>query len=71
MAKRLRCSEIRDLTQSELEEKLLSLKRQLFELRAKSIGGRVEKPHMFRQMRKDVARINTVITSLRSGQGVK
>jgi len=49
------------LTEAELLEKIKGLKEELFKLNQQRFGGRVEKPHMFSLLRKDVARINTIL----------
>ena len=49
------------LNDGELMEKIKSLKEELFKLNQQRFGGRVEKPHMFSLIRKDIARINTLL----------
>ncbi len=57
----MKIKELRDLTKEELLQKEKSLKEQLFKLNLQRYGGRVEKPHMFSMIRKDIARINTIL----------
>lgn len=45
----------------ELEQKLFSLKEDLFNLRYQSNTGRLEKPSRIRNIKREVARINTII----------
>ncbi|MBN3039242.1 MAG: 50S ribosomal protein L29 [Candidatus Omnitrophica bacterium] len=53
--------EIREMTKEELEQKIVSLKEQLFNLRYQAKTGRLEKPSQIRNAKKDIARINTII----------
>ena len=53
--------ELRGLTADELHEKMLSLKKELFDLRGKASGDKIEKPSRIRKARKDVARILTIL----------
>jgi large subunit ribosomal protein L29 len=52
---------LRALSKEELLEKEKSLKDELFKLNLQRYGGRVEKPHRFSLIRKDIARINTLL----------
>jgi large subunit ribosomal protein L29 len=53
--------EIRELSQPELETKLREIREQLLQLRLRKQTGQVEKPHLLRVHRKDVARIETIL----------
>ncbi len=52
--------EIREKTLKELEQKIHSLKEELFNLRYQAKTGRLEKPSRIRNIKKDIARINTI-----------
>jgi large subunit ribosomal protein L29 len=52
--------EIREKTLKELEQKIYSLKEELFNLRYQAKTGRLEKPSRIRNIKKDIARINTI-----------
>ncbi len=54
-------SDLRNLTKDELNLKLSGLKTELFNLRFQAETGRVEKPHRINQIRKEIARIKTII----------
>lgn len=54
-------AEIRKLNEKELKERLHTLKEALFKLNIQKKMGRVEKPHIFRELKKDIARINTIL----------
>ena len=53
--------ELRGFTVEELQEKILSLKKELFDLRGKATGDKIEKPSRIRDARKEVARILTIL----------
>ena len=57
----MKIKEVRELTTSELKEKLYSLKEQLFELRRKKAVGALERGDDVRDVRKDIARVNLVL----------
>ncbi len=54
--------EIRDLSPAEITTKLRETRDQLLQLRLRKHTGQVEKPHTIRQLRKDIARLETVAT---------
>ena len=53
--------EVRRLSQDELAEQLLSLKKEQFNLRFQAATGQLEKTHRANEIRKDIARIKTVL----------
>lgn len=53
--------ELRNMTKDELVSKELSLKEQLMNLRFQAKMGKLEKPSMISQIRKDIARILTIL----------
>ncbi|MGI6096617.1 MAG: 50S ribosomal protein L29 [Dethiobacteria bacterium] len=53
--------EIRKLTDEELQEKLVELKEELFNLRFQMATGQLENVMRLRQVRKDIARIKTIL----------
>ena len=55
-------SELKDLEESELLEKLKQLKEELFHFRCQLAMGRIENPMRIRQTKKDVARVKTVLS---------
>lgn len=52
---------IREMTQTELNNELLKLKNELFNLRFQHVTGQLENPIQMREVRKDIARVKTVI----------
>lgn len=57
----MKASEIRELTEAELRQKLQDCRRELFNLRVQQSSGRLEKPSRIRALRRDIARIMTVM----------
>ena len=53
--------EVRDLTTDELKDKLLQLRKEQFNLRFQRASGQLEKTARVREVRKDIARIKTVL----------
>jgi large subunit ribosomal protein L29 len=57
----MKMTEIRELNSEELAQKLQSLRKELFDLRMERAAGKLTKPHRFQQVRRDIARILTVL----------
>jgi large subunit ribosomal protein L29 len=57
----MNASEIRDMRPDERQEKLGDLKRQLFSLRAQAVTENLENRHALRNVRRDIARIRTIM----------
>jgi len=57
----VKAQELRALSREELAQKEKSLKEELFKLNMQRYGGRVEKPHMFSLIKRDIARIQTIL----------
>ena len=60
--KLLKANELREMNIAELNEKLLSQKKELFNLRFQLATGQLENPLQIRNGKRDIARINTIIT---------
>jgi len=56
----MKLQEIRDLSVSELVARKKELSVELFHLRVKQQGGQLERPSTLRDIRKEVARVETV-----------
>jgi large subunit ribosomal protein L29 len=54
-------ADIRGMTPDQLSDALLNLKKEQFNLRFQSATGQVEKTHRINEIRKDIARIKTVL----------
>lgn len=57
----MKANEIRDLTTAEIEQKIKSLKEELFNLRFQLATGQLENPASLRDVRKSIARAKTVL----------
>ncbi len=56
-------TELRDLSDDELKAKLAELKEERFRLRFRSASESIDNPMRFRTLRRDIARILTVLRS--------
>jgi large subunit ribosomal protein L29 len=52
---------IREMTDIELESELIKMKTELFNLRFQHVTGQLENPIRMRDVKKDIARVKTVI----------
>ena len=57
----MKASQLRDLTQPELEAKATELRGELFSARIKKATGQLENNALLRRLRRDVARVQTVL----------
>jgi large subunit ribosomal protein L29 len=57
----MKIDDIRGMTPDQLAETLLNLKKEQFNLRFQAATGQVEKTHRVNEVRKDIARIKTVL----------
>ena len=60
----MKASEIRELSNAELNEKLTALKAELFNLRFQHAINQLENPMRMKEVKKDIARIKTVLRQL-------
>lgn len=54
-------SELRDLSNDELQAKVVDLKKEMFNLRFQQAMGQIENPLRLRLLRRDIARANTIL----------
>ena len=57
----MKIDDVRGMTPDQLSEQLINLKKEQFNLRFQRATGQLEKTHRVDQVRKDIARIKTVI----------
>jgi large subunit ribosomal protein L29 len=57
----MKIEDVRRLTPDELTDQLLSLKKEQFNLRFQAATGQLEKTHRVEVIRRDIARIKTVL----------
>ena len=55
------------IIRQELEDKITALKKSLFEMISQKETGRIEKPGLIKVMRRDIARILTVLREMKKG----
>ena len=55
-------NEYRDKSEAELKEELLNLRKEQFNLRMQQGAGDMSKPHLFKAVRRDIARLKTILT---------
>jgi large subunit ribosomal protein L29 len=57
----MKASQMRDQTTEELQDRERDLAEQLFALRLQKVTGQLEKPARVKQVRKDLARVLTIL----------
>ena len=57
----MKASEIRKMSQAELSEKLISLKKDLFYLRMQHATNQLDNPVKIAEVKRDIARVKTII----------
>ena len=57
----MKIQDVRGLTPDQLADQLVSLKKEQFNLRFQKATGQIEKTHRVNEVRKDIARIKTVL----------
>ena len=62
----MKISEIKELTVKELLSRRHELRQEIFNLRIQQQSGQLERPHLIHNLRRDIARIETVLTSKRA-----
>ncbi|MDJ0849648.1 MAG: 50S ribosomal protein L29 [Myxococcota bacterium] len=61
----MKASEIRDLSHEELEAKSRELRDELFNVKVKRATGQLENTAMLGQLRRDIARVESVLRDMR------
>lgn len=64
----MKASELRELSAEELQEKLKSLKEELFNLRFQLAINQLENPMRIKAVKKDIARVQTILTQLENSE---
>jgi large subunit ribosomal protein L29 len=63
----MKAKELRELSLDELNKKLKELKEELFTLRMDKALHRLNQPHRFKQVKREIARVLTVMNEKRGG----
>jgi large subunit ribosomal protein L29 len=58
---------LREKSKSELEAELLDLRKEQFSLRMQKAAGQLKQTHELRRVRRDIARIKTVLAEKKAG----
>jgi large subunit ribosomal protein L29 len=58
----MKAGEVRDMTEDQLKDKLIQLKKEQFNLRFQRASGQLERTARIGEVRKDIARIKTILT---------
>ncbi|MCY4301222.1 MAG: 50S ribosomal protein L29 [Aestuariivita sp.] len=67
----MNASELRDKTLDQLQDELLKLKKEAFNLRFQRANEELESPARMREVRRDVARVKTIIKEKVSRQALE
>ncbi|MFN2557410.1 MAG: 50S ribosomal protein L29 [Nitriliruptorales bacterium] len=57
----VKATELRELPEEELRERLIELKEELFNLRFQHVTGQLDNPHRMQQVKGEIARALTVL----------
>ncbi|NLX69658.1 MAG: 50S ribosomal protein L29 [Clostridiales bacterium] len=57
----MKASKYRDMTNEELNDELIELKGELFNLRFQLATGQLENPMRIREVKRDIARVKTIL----------
>jgi len=60
----MKATKLRTMSKVELGEELLKLRREQFNLRMQQATGQMARPHQFSNVRKDIARVKTVLQEI-------
>jgi large subunit ribosomal protein L29 len=69
VVKLMKANEVRQLTNQELDSRLLELKSELFNLRFQLATGQLDNPMRIKAVRKDIARVKTIMRERELGTG--
>ncbi len=67
MARKTQLAEMRKLSLPELRKRLRDLKNEHFEMRFERISGKLENYRRLRELRREIARVQTLITEMEMG----
>jgi large subunit ribosomal protein L29 len=63
----MKASELKEKTADELQGILLDLRKEQFNLRMQQGTGQLSRPHLMKQVKKDIARVHTVMNQAKAG----
>ena len=57
----MKASELKEKTVEQLQEELLNLRREQFNLRMQAATGQLNQTHMMKQVRRNISRVKTIL----------
>jgi large subunit ribosomal protein L29 len=67
----MKAADLRDKTSDQLDDELIKLKKEQFNLRFQAASGQLENTSRVRQVRRDIARVMTIARAKRAGSADK
>jgi large subunit ribosomal protein L29 len=67
----MKVSDLRSMSQDGLGEELVKLRREQFNLRMQQATGQLAKPNEHKRVRREIARVKTIIAELQRREGSK
>ncbi|MBL7148752.1 MAG: 50S ribosomal protein L29 [Candidatus Cloacimonetes bacterium] len=67
----MKMSELREMTNEELNQQLETFREEMFNLRFQQSANRLENPMRLKSVRKDIARIKTLLTEKESSTKIR
>jgi len=64
----MKTKDIRELSVAEIEKKIRDSRAELVQLRLRKQTGQVEKPHLLREIRRDLARLQTILNEKKGAE---
>ena len=64
---RTKARELKGLSAEELKQKREAIQKELFDLQQKKITGQLDKPHLFKNSRRQIAQLNTILREKKNG----
>ncbi len=61
----MKANDIRGMSQEDLNKELLNLRREQFSLRMQRATGQLARPHEYGRVKKDIARVKTILGELK------
>ena len=66
-AETMKAAEFRDMTLDQLDDQLVKMKKEQFNMRFQRASGQLENTARVREVRRDIARLKTIATAKRTG----
>ncbi len=61
----MKANDLRGMSQEDLNKELLNLRREQFSLRMQRATGQLARPHEYGRVKKDIARVKTILVELK------